>query len=270
MPAPLRLRALCAAPCAAALSLALLALPAHALADAAAADMVQVPAGPFWMGCGSADRHCAPDEEPARTVSLDAFWIDRAEVTVAQYRACVVAGACRPPRKGGERDNWDTPGRDDHPINAVSWLQAHTYCAWAGKRLPTEAEWEKAARGASDQRRFPWGGGDATCDHAHLRGCEGDAHTLPVGSRRDDASPVGALDMAGNVREWVADWYANNHDSDATRNPKGPAEGDKRVLKGGSFFQPAKAARVSARGMAGERVANFDVGFRCAKAASAE
>jgi formylglycine-generating enzyme required for sulfatase activity len=232
---------------------------------AGGADMVEVGAGPFWMGCGSDDKRCAPDEEPALSVTLAAFSIDRTEVSVTAYKACVDAGACKAPRSSGERDNWDAAGRELHPVNAVTWLQANAYCKWAGKRLPTEAEWEKAARGGSDQRTYPWNTPTADCATLHRKGCNDDQLSLSVEGKPTDVSPYGALNMSGNVREWVADWYAPEHDSAATSDPKGPASGEKRVIKGSSFFKDAKAARISARGMAGEKVANFDVGFRCAK-----
>ena len=189
--------------------------------------MVLVPAGEFWMGCSRRDSSCDGDEKPGRKVYLDAFEIDRTEGTVAQYRACVEAGRCPHPQTDEYR-NWGKSGRDDHPINGVSWSDANTYCRWAGKQLPTEAQWEKAARG-TDGRVYPWGDEKASCRYAVMddggSGCR-TFGTMPVGSKPAGASPYGALDMAGNVLEWTADWYAKHYYGKASsRNPPGAAGG---------------------------------------------
>lgn len=220
------------------------------------------------MGCAEGDSHCKPDERPGRDVFLAAYQIDRTEVTVAEYRECVEALECSAPRSVGERDNWGKEGRDLHPVNAIHWRQAARYCAWAGKRLPTEAEWEKAARGA-DRRVYPWGNSRPSCRENIIMksggaGCGTEA-TWPVGSRPKGASPYDAQDMAGSVREWTADSYGP-HDSAATKNPAVKNEEvEERVYKGGSFFQSRYDARVSRRFHSKLSVVNFDVGFRCAK-----
>jgi formylglycine-generating enzyme required for sulfatase activity len=186
--------------------------------------MVYVPAGEFTMGSGEGG-----SRQPVHPVYLDAFYIDKTEVTNAQYRQCVEAGGCNAPGKTTYYDNADY---DQHPVVYVDWYQAGAYCEWAGKRLPTEAEWEKAARG-TDERTYPWGEG-IDCDHAQYNGCgEG---TVPVGSKPKGASPYGVLDMAGNVWEWVADWYDSGYYSQSPdRNPPGPDSGTMRVLRGGSW-----------------------------------
>ena len=218
------------------------------------AEMVYIPAGEFIMGSDEGDS----DERPVHTVYLDAFYIDTTEMTNSQYRKCVEAGACDTPVKTTYYDNADYA---QHPVVYVSWNDADAYCQWAGKRLPTEAEWEKAARG-TDGRTYPWGEG-IHCDHAHYGGCgEG---TVPVGSKPKGASPYGALDMAGNVWEWVADWYDSDYYSQSSwLNPPGPDSGVGRVLRGGSLHGNQRFTRCAYRVGGNPRYWYFYVGFRCA------
>ena len=175
------------------------------------AEMVLVPAGPFLMGSLEGD----PDERPPRRVTLHAFYIDKYEVTHGQYAAFVAATGRKPPVDwpGGK----PPPSLAKHPVVNVTWSDAEAYARWAGKRLPTEAEWEKAARGA-DGRLFPWGD-DAARKSASGAPAQGSKHpegkTFPVGSFPDDTAPCGAKDMAGNVWEWTADWYAAYPGNDA-------------------------------------------------------
>jgi formylglycine-generating enzyme required for sulfatase activity len=220
------------------------------------AEMVFVPAGQFQMGSTDTDPDGGDEEKPAHGVTLDAFWVDKTEVTNEQYRQCVEAGACEEPSCW---DNGDLNAAD-HPVVCVTWDDAQAYAEWAGGRLPTEAEWEKAARG-TDGRLYPWGGNAPDCQDANCKGCMG--RTSRAGSYPDGASPYGALDMAGNVWEWVSDWYEETYYSDAPpQNPQGPDSGERRVVRGGSFDMSESRLRTTFR--IGNRPAysNWDLGFR--------
>jgi len=234
---------------------------------------VYIPAGTSWMGCNDAvDGECYADEYPYHEVYLDGYYIDRTEVTVDAFSACVLAGACGTPAADG--CNWANPGKSQSPVNCVSWWDAEEFCAWAGKRLPTEAEWEKAARG-TDGRRFPWGNEDATCDNAVMygegnNGCGIDS-TWDVCSKSPAGdSPFGACDMAGNIGEWVADWYDENYYSASpASNPQGPNSGTSRIRRGGSYlftnFHFGAPLRVSSRISVDPALNGGDAGFRCAR-----
>jgi formylglycine-generating enzyme required for sulfatase activity len=190
--------------------------------------MVQVPAGEFMMGCNEqVDKQCHPDEKPYHKVYLDAYYIDKYDVTQGEYNQCVSTGRCK--------ENTLAPADftgDRQPVVDVSWDDANTYCQWAGKRLPTEAEWEKAARG-TDGRVYPWGNSLDT-SRANYNSTLG--KTSNVGSYPSGASPYGALDMAGNVFNWVADWFDEHYYQDSpSKNPKGPDSGTERVLRGGCW-----------------------------------
>ncbi|MEW6300221.1 MAG: formylglycine-generating enzyme family protein [Thermodesulfobacteriota bacterium] len=215
-------------------------------------DMVQIPAGAFWMGCNEKfDGECYDDEKPGRVVPVDAFHIDRFEVTVAEYRRCVEAGRCsRDSFTVALSCNWGKEGRDHHPINCVNWEQAKTYCEWAGKRLPAEAEWEKAARG-TDGRVYPWGNEWDAKKVNTDKNEDSFPETAPVGSFPAGASPYGVLDMSGNVFEWTADWY------DAAQTA--------RSLRGGSWNYSARDVRASNRYGDAPGSHRGDVGFRCAR-----
>ncbi len=229
--------------------------------------MVLVPAGEFEMGSMQGN------SQPIRQVEMQAYWIDEFEVTVAAYAQCVIAGECGAPDVGSNC-NWMVPGREDHPVNCVTWFEAEDYCAWTDegtKRLPTEAEWEKAARG-TDARNFPWGNAPLpSCTHAIVyesgsQGC-GEGATWPVGSRPLGASPYGAQDMAGNVWEWVADWYAPSYDPTKTSDPTGPAMGMSRSMRGGGLDAVSSASvRTTHRiGIGAESPTYGLTGFRCAQ-----
>lgn len=245
----------------------------------APSSMVLVPAGEFWMGCSASDIQCAGDEKPGKKVRLDAFKIDRTEVTVDAYKACVDAGRCSPPNTtssfcSGTKahlSNWGQAGRGDHPINCVTWDQADTYCKAQGKQLPTEAQWEKAARG-TDERLYPWGYEAPSCRYAVIfgegdqpvsrQGC-GEGSTWPVGSKPEGASPYGALDMSGNVWEHIADWYDYSaYGSSSNTHLTGPSSGTTRVNRGGSF-EGNLSLRASSRGYRLPSVADVNLGFRC-------
>jgi formylglycine-generating enzyme required for sulfatase activity len=221
-------------------------------------ELIAVPAGEFAMGCNEAtDEACDADEKPQHTVTMSAFSIDRTEVSQAQYRACVLDGACAPPLC-----DWNCE-QGDFPAGCVSSTHALSYCSWAGKRLPTEAEWEKAARGA-EGAKFPWGDDDPSCELVNKAGC-GDS-AKPVGSIASGASPYGVLDMAGNVVEMVADWYdeayyAASPDTD----PQGPSSGSRYVGRGGGYKSDTKWLRASKRDWYDVEDSAVSLGFRCAK-----
>lgn len=276
-------------------------LPIHQPGDTAtrtadSAVIIYVPEGTFSMGgtsemtryarrlcrdaagdvalavCGSA---AFADESPQHAVGLSAFWIDRTEVTNRQYAQCVDAGACAPPVETGSFSRpgyYDDPAFDDYPVVQVDWGMASVYCAWSGARLPTEAEWEFAARGP-ENRLFPWGD---TFDPARLNYCDkscagmsdpsfddGFPDTAPVGSFPQGASWVGALDLAGNVREWVADWYGP-YAAEAGINPIGPVSGESRIPRGGSWYDTPDDVRSLNRGANLPDYTHPKVGFRCA------
>ncbi len=228
------------------------------------ATMVYVPAGEFTMGSNDGD----DDEKPPHTVYLDAFWIDKFEVTNALYKKCVDAGKCIPPseRKSYTRSSYYGNSQfDNYPVIYVSWDDANKYCTWAGKKLPTEAQWEKAARG-TDGRIYPWGN---TFDVAKVNSSESNPRpgdTTAVGSYPAGASPYGVMDMAGNVWEWVADWYdASYYNNSASRNPTGPTSGQYRVVRGGSWVISSNYVRAAYRSHDVPGIRNYIVGFRCAQ-----
>ena len=254
------------------------------------AGMVEIPAGSFLMGSNDGDA----DEKPVHRVTLPGFYLDRTEVTMAQYQACVTKGGCSELQKTvkwvqGDAEwvkkwspfcNVNQAGREQHPVNCVDWSQAATYCKWAGKRLPTEEEWEYAARG-TDGRKYPWGneapragllnGCGSECIEMGRRlklgwnedrmysGNDGWETTAPVGSVKGDKSPFGVMDMGGNVTEWLQDWYRNSY-----QKSDGPTKN--RSLRGASWFYGNPSfARAPYRGGLSPVYRFGLVGFRCAR-----
>jgi formylglycine-generating enzyme required for sulfatase activity len=226
--------------------------------------MALVPAGEFQMGCDPANKFnysCDSDELPLHTVYLDDFYIDIFEVTNAQFSSVVnehgnqkesvvtwlYYGSQDFVRVHLSQDVWKADsGYEDHPVVGVSWYGARAFCEWRGSRLPTEAEWEKAARGANDTRAYPWGDQKPSCSLANFLGCVGG--TSPVGSYPQGASPYGVLDMAGNVHEWLNDWYQSDYYIQSpTSNPLGPTSGSRKVYRGGIYISPWHLLRVSFR-----------------------
>ena len=256
-------------------------------------DMIHVPAGDFAMGTDQGDRQ----EGPSHVVHLDAYWIDRFETTNRAFQRFVQdtgletlaerEGRSVIYRDGGyhtiEGASWwrpsgpgsDLSGRLDHPVVQIAWDEADAYCRWAGKRLPTEAEWERAARG-TDRRTYPWGAAGSHTPlaraNAGARNCchesahDGYLNTAPVGSFPQGASPVGAHDMAGNVWEWTGDHFDPNFYSvSSRRNPTGAASGDERVLRGGSWISYSFMLRTTYRGHHTPDTRHNYSGFRCAR-----
>ena len=263
-------------------------------------DMVLVPAGEFLMG-SPAGTGGLPDEQPQRRVYLSSFLIDRHEVTNQAYAGFVTATGHRIPENTNPSstlwsDKIPIAGIERHPVVNVGWDDAIAYCRWVRKRLPTEAEWEKAARG-TDERRYPWGnewdfskansasfwagrtiefssGADWDAfwirgDGARLakeKGLKGEVLTMPVGSFPQSLSPYGLHDMAGNVAEWVQDWYDPNYYRSAPlSNPTGPERGAIKSMRGGSWLKPAISLRTTDRDWGTMDGRPSGTGFRCAK-----
>jgi formylglycine-generating enzyme required for sulfatase activity len=210
---------------------------------------VYIPAGTFFMG--GFDVRAAPDEFPNHQVTLDAYWMDQLEVTNGMYQLCVSAGGCTPPQKfesQRRREYYNNPEFKDYPVVYVTWGQAQAYCEWAGRRLPTEAEWERAARG-DDRRTFPWGEDKPDYRFANFNFIVKD--TSRVGTYPLGASPFGILDMAGNVAEWTNDFYSPTFYASALAmiNPGGPVSSSNwmRVVRGGSLGDAEINIRVSKR-----------------------
>lgn len=227
--------------------------------------MITIPAGPFLMG--NKESTGRPDEWPQRSVYLDAFAIDAVEVTNERYLQFVKStGHRNPPNPYGTGLLLSAKGIEQLPVVQTTWYDAKAYCGWAKKRLPTEAEWEKAARG-TDGRVFPWGNAPPGPHRANFdREWEEQKTLHPVGSLPEGNSPYGIKDMAGNVREWVQDWYDPAYYKHAPdRNPQGPEKGIVRVIRGGSWHSPVSDITASARGRGGFALQTHGTGFRCAR-----
>jgi formylglycine-generating enzyme required for sulfatase activity len=284
-------------------SSALTTVPPHASASASAhpvahscpAGTIKIPGGSFFMGSDEG----LPMEKPAHQVSLDPYCIDEFEVSVEQYKACSDSGRCK---RASNSNEWekitdkerkafdplcnirDPVGKSTHPINCVDWEMADKFCHEQGKRLPTEAEWEFAARGP-DGRKYPWGDDDPAAGHLNACGKEcvawglkngieekamydvddGFANTAPVGSFPKGASRYGVKDVVGNVWEWVADYFGE-YGREELKDPKGPATGEERVIRGGGWNGSyASWVRPTFRYKDAPSKRSYGIGFRCAK-----
>jgi len=256
----------------------LFTMGASAELQSAALDLCREEIGP--RNRSACIRDVVESEGPQRRVFISGFALDRVEVTVAAYRACVQAGACPPAPLSVSDRRFVQPSL---PITSVTWGEAYAYCAWRGARLPSEAEWERAARG-SDGRVWPWGNvqrpnafnhgrfagaDDAGSDFIALirpDGSDGATYLAPVGAHPDGASPEGVLDLAGNAMEWTFDFYRPEPpQASSTVNPHGPEAGAMRVLRGGSWRQPPFFARTSYREAAAPDTRSPEIGFRCAR-----
>ena len=222
---------------------------------------VHVPAGSFLMGSEAG----AADEKPIHRVDGSAFVMDRYEVTNTRYRACVTAGVCAAPAlpsSNARPHYFDNPIFADYPVIHVSWKQAAQFCAFAGGRLPSEAEWERAAAGSDAPRTYPWGASPPDCTKANFAGCVGD--TDRVGRRVAGQSPYGAFDMAGNVWEWTSDWYdAGYYSRSPSQDPIGPESGTLKVMRGGCWVSGESSLRTTCRKAELPGLWAPNVGFRC-------
>ncbi len=251
------------------------------------AGMVLIPAGTFWMGCNSTkDTSCSgySQESPQHKVTLSAYYMDLTETTVGQYKACVDAGVCTVPSTQSPSTYATYPGFPSNPVNYVNWTQSQQYCQWrgAGFDLPTEAQWEMAAKGncekngstagdagcAAAMRTYPWGEPTATCSYAVMydganSGCGTNA-TWAVGSKTAGDSPYGLHDMAGNVYEWTRDWYSSTYyGSSPATDPYDSASASARVYRGGGFSTTAVGLRAGYRSGDTPSYAFFSIGLRC-------
>ncbi|MEM6296240.1 MAG: SUMF1/EgtB/PvdO family nonheme iron enzyme [Myxococcota bacterium] len=224
--------------------------------------MVCIPEGTFLRGSAK-DGPAPMDEQPQENITLSAFQIDRFEVTVSDYAECEAEGVCTTRVSTVNTKDPCTVANDD-PANCVTWDQANTYCEWADKKLPTEAQWERAARGTSGDP-FPWGINEPSCSLAVFDDC-GTNSPAAVGSRSPTGdSPEGISDMAGNVFEWTADWYAPGaYVMDPNDNPVGPPTGRTRVMRGGFYGSPMHDIRTANRQEFMPEGASPAIGFRCA------
>jgi len=243
------------------------------------ARLVFVPAGEFIMGSDpEADPYFWGAESPQHDVTLGDYWIYQTEVTNAMYQQCAAEKACPIPSQKKSRSVENYYGNvqyGNYPVIYVNWVSAQAYCKWAGGRLPTEAEWEKAARGDQDTRLFPWGSTPALVSQANFcdKGCaqthaerdkdDGYPDTAPVGAYPEGISPYGALDMAGNVWEWVFDWFQPTYSSAPVTNPVGPASSKYRTIRGGAWSNPSTGVRIVQRDGVRPDLSLDTLGFRC-------
>ena len=216
--------------------------------------LIYIPTGEFIMGLGYGDA-------PTKTLTLDGYWIQQTEVTNKMYTQCVASGNCSAPVQEVGAPLYSAAQFGDYPVVGVTWDAANTYCQWIGGKLPSEAQWEKAARG-QDGNKYPWGSSNPTCDFANLKTCGG--HTNQVDAHQAGKSAYGLYDMAGNVFEWVNDYYDPNYYASApASNPTGPATGNRRITRGSSFETDLTQILSGIRHPSTQDYHNYDLGFRC-------
>jgi formylglycine-generating enzyme required for sulfatase activity len=239
-------------------------------------ELVYIPEGQYLIGSLDSDPQAWIDEKPQHRVGLSGYWMDKTEVTNAMYAKCVQAGTCQTHKMNISytRDSYYSNVEfANYPVVYVTWDDAQVYCAWAGRKLPTEAQWEAAARGP-DGRKYPWGNSPPSCNLLNYtitlsanfglsNSCTGD--TTAVGKYPKGASLYGILDLAGNVWEWVTDWKGPNYLVEPHQDPLGPPNGENRVIRGGYYFTDAKYVRATMRVGHDPKDATDYIGFRCAR-----
>jgi sulfatase modifying factor 1 len=231
---------------------------------------IDFPAATYRMGDPAGD----PDAKPAHTVELAAFAMSRSEVTASQFAACVEERACTKPLAREDVDlrtacTWGDPAQADAPANCLTWGQAAAFCRWVGGDLPSEAQWEFAARAGGRDLPYPWGAAEADCTRAHMHGgvsagC-GAGKPGAVCTKRDGDSAQGLCDLAGNVAEWTSDWYVADFYERAPKDGSGPDSGAARTIRGGGFRQNAHNLRAAARAGVSPDLATDLIGFRCVR-----
>lgn len=217
--------------------------------------LIYIPAGEFEMGNGKKNNEI-------HQVTLNGYWIQQTEVTRRMYQMCLADGSCTPGVEASVTGYIDTDtAYFDRPVVGLKYEQAQSYCAWMGGRLPTEAEWEYAARGTTGNT-YPWGNDEPTCDQTNFNNCVGGVTRAT--KYQTDKSPLGVLDMAGNVREWVSDYFDGNYYKDSpSQNPTGPIKGNYYVVRGGGFSSPVEESSATYRGFIKLIGYEGDLGFRC-------
>ena len=245
----------------------LFVMSAAVMAAGTPLDMVYISSGYAMMGAEYGDLTAESNTKPYHLVYLDPFYIDIQEVSNADYAVCVAAGMCREPETFASKtraDYYTNSMYASFPVVNVTWQDAADYCAFVEKRLPTEAEWERAARGIADNRRYPWGSGSPKSYNMNISLIPGDTERVNIYT--EGLSPYGAADMLGNVSEWVADWYQDNwYEQKEEKNPQGPAAGLEKTVRGSSFETGISEQHIAMRSGMNPQDSSYAVGFRCAR-----